>query len=428
MRVNIFSKDENRCEDSALLFVMGTTFTQAGSKEEENLNRFMSSVANFTALPLVMIDFQDQGFNATEFTHELAKHKDQYRSLEIFLPIHGSEMTFIGDVSILNPLVSIPLISNMLGDAVVNVPFSVPAENFMQALGYGLNYALNQEPANIWHFGCQAAKLNPMANKYLPSGTAYYTEGRGFLTHDIFLDAIIGAFSRNEPFTVSSFLEDYYKTVLIKRNDHYSKLNNPTLQIAGGLEKNAISSAQTLFEIINSKQEDSLKLKQAMVRFESVTGLALDNMIEFTQQLKLKPIPVVEFYATQWFVAATISVAIKTLSVIDYLLSFAIEDQNLLTTLYGEVEDVNTSKLGVISRFPTKIVEPNFSFCSDEIYQRSYLHWKYYDPIISPEDRAALQKGACLVSAFSLMESETGQITAEKVLPAFGLLADYYFD
>ena len=50
MRVNIFSKDENRCEDSALLFVMGTTFTQAGSKEEENLNRFMSSVATLSHL------------------------------------------------------------------------------------------------------------------------------------------------------------------------------------------------------------------------------------------------------------------------------------------------------------------------------------------------------------------------------------------
>jgi len=428
MRVSLYGKDEDLCKDNAILLVMGSVFTQAGSKEEANFNRFTSAMMSFTAQPLVVIDFQDKEFNAAEFSTEIAKQKDSFRSLDIFLPIHGSEMTFIGNITILNPLVSIPLISDILGDAVINVPFTVSSEDFMQSLGNGLKSAINQSPVNIWHFGCQAAKLNPMANQYFPLGTAYYTEGRSFLTHDIFLDTIIKIFYKNELFTMSSFLDDYYRTVLVDRNDHYSKLNNPTLQIVGGAEKDAISSAQALFEAINSKQEDSIKLQQAMDRFESTTGVSLDNMIEFARGLELKPVPVVEFYATQWVLAAHFWPIAKIISISDFTLSVMTDNKNVLWLTQAPALYLNELKLKAVSFFPTQIVEPNFGFCIDEINQRSYGHWKYYDPVLSFEDRAKLQENACLVSAFSSMENAAGEVPADKILPAFGLLADYYYD
>lgn len=149
MRVVRKNEALERCEDRAMVMIIGPAFTQVGSKELENLGRFNKALNTFTAQPMILIDFHNDSFNATALTNHLLEIKGCYKNLDILLPVHGSEMTFIGNITILNRLVSLPYISDILGDALVNLPYAVSTEEFLSSIGDGLMHSENQNPANI---------------------------------------------------------------------------------------------------------------------------------------------------------------------------------------------------------------------------------------------------------------------------------------
>lgn len=277
----------NSNSNHGLVIILGTKY---GGDDSKSLVVEQALTKN-KALNVMMVDFEDEIFNADKLTHNLSKFISENSKTTIIVGIHGAEVFYgSGHYSIVGPVVNDSFFS-FLGHSAENFIHGIfngkviKSSRVLEAIGKAVSLNEDSEKElNVWQYSCQGSKLIDAAQYYLPKNTNYVSESKGFIMSGFFLNTMLQTLNSNQDFTFDELYKNYLAMSSKLSKNYGTGYTEPVKLVIGEKPETSVEKADKFLKEIKNKTINQEKLKPAIEKHCQKFSQATPNKL-FTSLL-----------------------------------------------------------------------------------------------------------------------------------------------